>query len=291
VPVNNIVRLSGDIVSLEDSVNEVLRKIGRNMMLFQQLEYLLKFIVANGKVSGYASELENIKSKQAASINNKTMGQLVGQYIENTNPDYEENSSEPNEITEAYFSFNFHIETDLIYYETKKEALAKLVSERNELVHHLLPKFDTSSVKSCKKIEEELDIQSEKVRSEIKEMRAIAKSLDEGRKVMADFLGSKEGKNQFNLSFLRQSRIVLLLGDIATQIKRPDGWTLMNIAGQLIKQYAPEELALLKEKNEYKSLKSLILSTEIFDVYEEETKKGGTRVLYRLKAGWELSQA
>ena len=65
----------------------------------------------------------------------------------------------------------------------------------------------------------------------------------------------------------------------------------MNIAGQLVKQHAPEELALLKEKHEYKSLKSLILATEIFDIYEEETEKGGTRVLYRLKAGWELSQA
>ena len=210
---------------------------------------------------------------------------------ENTNPDYEVISSEPYEITEAYISFNFHVGTDAVYYETKKETLAQLVSERNELVHHLLPKFDASSAKSCKAIEEKLDNQSDKIRSEIKEMRAIAKALEEGRKRMADFLGSQEGKKQFNLSFLRQSRIVLLLGDIATQIKRPDGWTLMNIAGQLVKQHAPEELALLKEKHEYKSLKSLILATEIFDIYEEETEKGGTRVLYRLKAGWELSQA
>ena len=278
-------------MSIEDSVNEVLRKIGRNMMLFQQLEQLLKFIVANGKLSGYASELENIKDKQSASINKQTMGQLIGQYIENTNPDREEISSEPEEITEAYISFDFHVEAELIYYETKKEALAQLVSERNELVHHLLPKFETGSVKSCKMIEENLDDQSEKIRFEIKEMEAIAKALDDGRKTMADFFGSEEGKKQFNLSFLRQSRIVLLLGDIATQIKRPDGWVLMNIAGQLVKQHAPEELALLKERHGCKSLKNLILKTEIFDVYEEETEKGGIRVLYRLKPGWELSQA
>jgi len=278
-------------VSLDDSVNEVLRKIGRNVMLFQELEHLLKFIVANGTISGYASELENIKVKQVASVNKQTMGQLVGQFIENTNPDYEEHSSEPEEITEVYFSFNFHVETDLIYYETKKEALAQLVSERNELIHHLLPKFDANSAKSCKTIEEKLDNQSEKIRSEIKEMRAIAKALDEGGKTMADFLRSEEGKKQIKLSFLRQSRIVILLGDIATQIKRPDGWASMNIAGQLVKQHAPEELALLKGKHGYKSLKSLILATEIFDIYEEETKKGGTRVLYRLKPGWELSQA
>ena len=77
-------------------------------------------------------------------------------------------------------------------------------------------------------------------------------------------------------------------GDIATQIGRPDGWALMNVAGQLIKQNAPEELAILKEKYGHKSLKSLILATEIFDVYEESTQKGGIRVLYKLKSGWEV---
>jgi hypothetical protein len=35
---------------LKDLVADVLRKIGRNMMLFQQLEHLLKFIVANGRL-------------------------------------------------------------------------------------------------------------------------------------------------------------------------------------------------------------------------------------------------
>ena len=261
------------------------------MMLFQQLEYLLKFIVTNGTISGYASELESIKVKRASSVNKQTMGQLVGQYIENSKPGKEKNTSEPEEITEAYFSFNFHVGTDMVYYETKKEALAQLVCERNELVHHLLPIFDATSAESCKMLEEKLDNQSKKIRSEIKEVKAIAKALDEGRKTIADFLRSEEGKKQFSLSFLRQSRIVLLLGDIATQIKRTDGWALMSIAGQLVKRHAPEELVLLKEKHGYKSLKSLMLATEIFDIYEEETEKGGIRVLYRLKPGWKLSQA
>jgi len=274
---------------LEDSVNEVLRKIGRNMVLFQQLEHLLKFLVANGELSGYASDLENIKKKRANSIKNQTMGQLVGQYIENTNPDCEEHSSEPEEIKDVYLSFNFRIGCDSIYFEAKKEALARMVSERNELVHHLLPDFDTSSVKSCEELGGKLDCQSEKIRKEIKEMQAIAKALTEGKKELAIFLSSEEGKKQWKLSFLRQSRLALLLGDIATQTERSDGWALMNIAGQLVKHHAPEELALLKKSYGHKSLKGFILATEMFDIYEEATKKGGVRVLYRLKPGWKLS--
>ncbi|MFZ2450964.1 MAG: hypothetical protein WAW36_10635 [Methylovulum miyakonense] len=36
---------------LEKLKNEVLRKIGRNVMLFQQMEQLLKFFLANGYFS------------------------------------------------------------------------------------------------------------------------------------------------------------------------------------------------------------------------------------------------
>lgn len=275
-------------MTLEDSINEAFRKIGRNMMLFQQLEYLLKFVIANGNISGYASELKDKKVKRTAIINKQTMGQLVGQYIECSNPSREELSSEPEELKEGYISFNFRIECDSVYYETKKEALAIIVSERNELVHHLLPNFDAKSAKSCEELETKLDNQAEKIRNEIKELEATARRLQEGRKELADFLNSNEGKRHFELSFLRLSRLILLLGDIATQIGRPDGWALMNVAGQLIKQNAPEELALLKEKYGHKSLKSLILATEIFDVYEESTQKGGIRVLYKLKSGWEV---
>jgi hypothetical protein len=48
-------------MSLEEAVDEVLKNIGRNMMLFQQLETLLKYIIANGNISGYINQLEDKK--------------------------------------------------------------------------------------------------------------------------------------------------------------------------------------------------------------------------------------
>jgi len=165
-----------------------------------------------------------------------------------------------------------------------------MVSHRNELVHHLLPKFDTKSIESCIQIEKLLDEQRDKILLEINELRQIVNSLQEGKKILAEFLISDEGKQQFELSWLRQSRLVLLLGDIAVQTARTDGWASINIAGQLIRQHAPEEIASLKERYGHKSLKALILATEIFDLYEEPTDKG-FRILYRLKSGWVLSNA
>lgn len=277
-------------MTLEDSVNEVLRKIGRNTMLFQQLEYLLKFIVANGSFSGYASELNLIKEQRAASIQKQTMGQLVGKYLETTNPEYQESSEEFEEAKEAFISFKFSTECDAVYFKTKKDALAQMVSDRNELVHHMLPKFDTNSLESCNQIGKQLDEQRGKIIGEINELRQKVNSLQEGNKTLAEFLNSDEGKKQFELSWLRQSPLVLMLRDIAVQTARADGWASITKASQLIRQQAPEEVALLKERYGHKSLKALILAAEVFDVHEEPTKKG-IRVLYRLKSGCELSNA
>lgn len=107
---------------------------------------------------------------------------------------------------------------------------------------------------------------------------------------MTSFYPRKE-KRQLELSFLRQSRLVILLGDIAIQTKRSDGWASLAVAGHLVKQHAPEEIALLKKRYGHKSLKKLMLATEIFDFIDKNTEKGGVRVLYRLKPGWELSNA
>jgi len=277
-------------MNIENTVNEVLTKVGRNMMLFQQLEHLLKFIIINGSISGYASELHSNVEQRASIVQKQSMGQLVGQYIETTNPDSHEASNEPEELQEAFFSFKFNIGCDSVYYDSKKEALAKLVSERNDLVHHLLPKFNSNSIESCIKIGNQLDDQADYVRHEIADLKAIVYTLQEGRKKLAEFINSDEGKKEFELSWLRQSRLVLLLGDIAIQTSRNDGWALLSIAGQLVNQHAPEEIAVLKERYGHKSLKALILATEIFDLYEEPTKKG-LRLLYKLKHGWKLSSA
>jgi hypothetical protein len=44
----------------------------------------------------------------------------------------------------------------------------------------------------------------------------------------------------------------------------------------------------MKERYGYKTLKSLILATEVFDVIEEASDRGGVRVLYRVKPQWSL---
>tara|TARA_Y100001956_G_scaffold82908_1_gene106684 strand:+ start:6143 stop:6328 length:186 start_codon:yes stop_codon:yes gene_type:complete len=43
---------------IETARNECMRRIGRNMVMFQRMEQLLKFLLANSSLEGFEKELE-----------------------------------------------------------------------------------------------------------------------------------------------------------------------------------------------------------------------------------------
>lgn len=272
-------------MELEKAKNQVLRKIGRNMLLFQQLEQMLKYLIANGKVAGCASEIKANKEKRAAAINKQTLGVLVGDFLENTISNGEEIPEVPSELKEPFISIGFKLEIDESDYERKKQALADIVKDRNELIHNFLPRFDPNSIESCLETESQLDQQREKLLPEINGLMSLIKSLKKGRKEIANFLKSDEGKKCF-FAPRCGGNIIYYLGQIAAQVGRPDGWTPLSIAGQIIWKQKPEEITDVYQKYGHKTLKGLILATELFEIKEEPTKKGGILVLYRLKPGW-----
>lgn len=58
--------------------DELLRKIGRNVLLFQKAEQLLKILLRVGSIAGGVSELESAMNMRTASIQNQTM--VVGSW-------------------------------------------------------------------------------------------------------------------------------------------------------------------------------------------------------------------
>lgn len=274
-------------MELENAKNEVLRKIGRNLLVFQQLEMMLKYLIANKKVAGYASEINANQEKQLATVKKQTMGTLVGKFLEDANTKCEEFPEAPQELKKPFFSFGFQFGIDENEYERKKQALAAIVEERNELIHSFLPRLDPNSIESWQETGSHLDQQREKILPEIKKIEALIDALLKGRKEICDYLQSEEGKKRF-WSPMSGGMISFYLGEIATQVARSDGWTPLSIAGQILRQQVPEELAEHYQRSGHKSLKGLILATELFETKEEPTGKGGIRVLYRIKTGWKF---
>jgi hypothetical protein len=275
-------------LKLKEVRDEVLKKIGRNVIFFQQMELMLKHIISEWTFSGYSSEIEKKKSKKKASVSKQTMGQLIDQFMTDTHSEFDAPIKETKKKEEIYFSTSIRVGCDKTYYEAKKQKLSEIVSDRNELIHHLLPGFNPNSIESCLETDQYLDKQRDKLLPEHDSLKKLILSGKEARKNLKKFIESEQFMNDLKLSSLRQSRLVILIAEIASQNARTDGWTLLNIAGKILHQEAPEEIASINKQYNHKTLKDLILATGVFDLYEEPTEKGGIRLLYRLKADWEL---
>lgn len=275
---------------IEELKNEVLRKIGRNVVLYQQFEVMLKLLVTHGNFSGYACDLAEIKEQQKAKVMRHTLGQVAGQFLENTHGEYKETEGELPELREKkmHMSFSFKIQSDEELYLLTKANLAKIIQERNDLIHQFVLNFNLNAIESLIEAEIYLDAQREALLPEHENVKQYLKALDEGKKELAKLIVSGEADRLWKLDELRQEDVVKLLGRIIEVAARADGWTLVVHAGQLLHQNAPDQLKDAKKKYQCRTLKDLILKTEIFDLKDEPTKKGGKRAIYRLKDGWKL---
>lgn len=182
-------------MNIEDAKTEVYAKIGRNVVLFQKLEILLKIIVSRSEVSGGVDDLVRLHNSRTAEIFRKTLGQLAGDYVEGClGPEADEAPATPKGLNGMHISMKFSMEHNPEYYEAKKAELAKLVADRNDLVHHLLQELDITSTESCKDLGTKLDAQCKILRAEIKSMRAVGKGMFEQQERLAAFLLTEEGQ-------------------------------------------------------------------------------------------------
>lgn len=272
----------GDQKKLVKARNEVFRKIGRNMLLCQSVEQKLKFINTYSNYSHDMSEASSAIKLKSETVYKQTMGQLVDEYLDIYSEKTEDSSMA---LPDRHVSFEVRVSGDSFSYKKKLSDFSSIIENRNNLIHHLLPSFDPESIGSCLEVEQRLDQQRLELLPEINNLKSIIKGIIIMSEKLMEILLSEneeeEEERQVKRLSLRQSRLVKLLTDIASKETRSDGWTLLSIAGRQIRQHAPEEMDNLNKMHGQKKLKAFILATELFDIYEEPTAKGGHRVLYR----------
>ena len=167
---------------------EVVYKVGRNVLLFQQMEGVLKYLVSHGSMSGTRSELFLKHEKQKQAVSRRTMGTVVRNFLDGIEP-----APEPEELTEAFISFKF--ETDVT--ESMRAEIEQLVAERNTLIHHFLEDIELDSVASWQEASARLDLQEERLVRAKGNLRNIAQALSDGRKALAEYIMTEEFKRQF----------------------------------------------------------------------------------------------
>lgn len=267
--------------------DEVLRRVGRNLVIFQQVEHALKFMTTHARFHAPASQFAERFAKHAESIAKKSMGDLAGK-LTGTVLAQDERDGTPDVIEEAWFGFRFTIETDAESVARHEAELKELVDRRNELVHHFLPRWQAAVGGDADTALAWLDEQRGAAIGMLDRLQGWARIVETARKEHAAFLASEEGARQMELLFLRSSRLVVMLGQIAMATPRADGWTVLQTAGNLIRRDAPSELLDLRARFGHATLKAVLLATELFDVEEEATPGGGTRTIFRINERWRL---
>lgn len=185
---------------LEDkciSHDDVFKKLGRNILLFQQLEYLLKQFLFNRKlyVKFSGAEVKITRSDHKKS----TLGGLKNYYLETLrimgNDESDDESDKTPNNDELSFSFEFVHEVDLSYYEKKKSSMDKLVTDRNQLVHHLIPSFNINDPSAREVLARELDNQMNEIKVEMEDVLSKLNNFDAIRQYLVGYLSSDDFMN------------------------------------------------------------------------------------------------
>jgi len=176
---------------VEVARDDVLRKIGRNVVNFQKMEAMLKALNAQQSITGSLGELQVLLASARKAVAKKTMGPLAEAFV-NSVFSAAPKVREPVDSREVAVSFSFRIEADQLIAEERKKALRAVVAERNKLVHRWLAGFDPHSKESCVQLSAKLDAQHASVMPEFEALRGIVAVFKELRAEMVRCVASDE---------------------------------------------------------------------------------------------------
>lgn len=272
------------ISDLKPTQDEVLRRVGRNLLLFQQIEGLLKFLLSYHKAGGTPVDFKERQQKQIDTIHRKMFGQLVDKYstevLKDAGIEVPEDESPADWVT-----FTFQISGDTEFVEAMRLDMKLVTEQRNELVHGFLPRWLPGSAEKLEETLIYLDTQREKVLPMHGHLQTMANHIQESQKKLIEFVSSDEFQKQSELLWLQASPLVSFLKDVASQIHRKDGWSYLAHAGSLANKELPEDVKSLNERYGCKTFKKLLIESELFDVFDEPLSEGRFRTLYKNKEG------
>jgi hypothetical protein len=275
---------------LPAAYDDVLRKIGRNLLIFQQAEFLVKKLHFIGSYSVHFEESAESIEKRISICEKMTLGQvtnlLMGRHIEIETQSAESSSvagQDPKSGT-SWFPFHFTLGGMDGYPEARRQALTTMVAERNELVHHFHENFDRNSFESCLQASFRLDEQRRRILPEIHQLQEDLKAVTACLKEVLNLLDSPLGMEQLFLPEIQQCPLITNLAAIAAENPNPEDWIPVGPAIKRLQDFPREKISELVSQFGLKSLTHLLEASQQFDIHVEKVGKTSHRVLYRLKA-------
>ncbi len=269
----------------DNPTDEVLRRLGRNLVIFQQAESLLKRLLCNHNVAGTFENFADKHQKHVEKINRTTLGNLVETYKNEVLQDAGEDTAyDPANGEEALLRFRFSVSIEDEHIESMRAELEAMKNERNQLVHHFLPRWQPGNDEVMQATLTYLDEQRQRVMPILDHLKATTEAVEQSHEAMRLLVQSGEFDRHYKLFWLQGSPLVTFMRDVANQVSRKDGWTYLAWAGKLAFENIPDELQDLKGRYGHKTLKKMLNASELFDVFDEPLPNGKFRTLYRPKS-------
>lgn len=266
---------------LEQLRDEVFRKIGRNVVNFQRIEGMLKFLLTVTRTEGPLSQLPEITEQRRRRIDRETLGKLVRAFHESARTDPDTDPVAPANLSEIWVRTHISLD-DSAFLINEESTLHRLADERNELIHQLVLRWDFESPANLHEASTYLDDQRARVNPAFENLRGIVNGVRTAIAEYKRFIDSEEGARHVDLIIVQSSSVVRCLVDLLEHGSRDDGWAPFTSAAWAVRRdsHARKQLDKLKTDFGLKTLKEIAVAAQMFEFCEEPTTKG-TRLLYR----------
>lgn len=167
-----------------ESQRDVQRLLGRCLLRLQQYERLIKAIIAHHELAGPAPELPAILESRIQDAANKTLGHLIGKFLENVvSQEGGERDLLGDDAPADVISFGFRLSIQLSAQDLAKtsDGLKELVVLRNTLVHHFIERFDLWQADGCAAASIYLQDCYSRIDGHYEELRAWAAHMETSR--------------------------------------------------------------------------------------------------------------
>lgn len=250
--------------------DELLLKVGRNLILFQKIEHVLKGLVTLGAITTSPG-----RSNTADPVLKRSLGLVAAAFIQRHLGDaIPEPELKDDEITiHTSFRIEGPIATDL------SGMLLRAIPDRNRLAHHLVVDFDFYDVDGRSAAVAWLDRSFSDHSPLLTTLIDHHRSLRQGFNLLVSFLQSNEGKNEFFLPEIQAAPVVQELVRAATSAGGTNGWTYLAEAARSLSR---SDVQQTLGRFGMKSLTELLAASRYFELRAEETPSGGTRMQIRL---------
>lgn len=229
--------------------HEVQRKLGRCMLRLQQYERLLKEVVAGMAIAGPPEQLQAVQDRQAVSMRNRTLGTLVGLFTEyhitasSTCDEVVPNdgiSASDQSSNRPWVNISFTVSMSPEHYAQTKADLTELVGLRNDLVHHLIEKFDISNEGGCRAASSHLDSSYERIDARLRTLNAWVSGINKCQTQMSAFLQSEAFENAFEHGVNQDGSVCWPMSSVVECLREAekachiDGWVSLDAAVNFI---------------------------------------------------------